>query len=340
MRRYSLRDVNDIGAAGVMYYPPPPTAPPPPAPIQPEPEPQPASVADAFDGFTLAPGTPTHAMRFVDLLTHLSGFTSGLQNRNNIDAVYREHNFDFARDHLDSDGFIAKLAKLPLEFAPGEGWNYSVSTDVLGIAVERISGMRLGDYFAKHIFAPLGMVDTHFGVAEGQSERLVDAYAYRPGQAPKMINAGATSKLNRAGTFDSGGGGLISTIADYHRFATMLLNGGELGGARIISPKTLRLMRTNHLPGNADLTEMSSSLFSEANNAGTGFGLGFAMVIDPAKTLMPSSLGEFYWGGMYSTAFFVDPAEAITMVFMTQLQPSNVYPVRRELKTLIYSALA
>ena len=124
-----------------------------------------------------APGKPTHTMRFVDLLTHMSGFTYGLQNRNNIDAVYREHNFDFARDHLDSDGFIAKLAKLPLEFAPGEGWNYSVSTDVLGIAVERISGMRLGDYFAKHIFAPLGMVDTHFGVAEGQSERLVDAYA-------------------------------------------------------------------------------------------------------------------------------------------------------------------
>ena len=286
-----------------------------------------------------APGTPTHAMRFVDLLTHMSGFTYGLQNRNNIDAVYREHNFDFARDHLDSDGFIAKLAKLPLEFAPGEGWNYSVSTDVLGIAVERISGMRLGDYFAKHIFAPLGMVDTHFGVAEGQSERLVDAYAYRPGQAPKMINAGATSKLNRAGTFDSGGGGLISTIADYHRFATMLLNGGELGGARIISPKTLRLMRTNHLPGNADLTEMSSSLFSEANNAGTGFGLGFAMVIDPAKTLMPSSLGEFYWGGAHSTAFFVDPVERITMVFMTQVYPSSTYPIRRQLKTLIYSAL-
>ena len=286
-----------------------------------------------------APGTPAPPMRFVDLLTHMSGLTYGLQNRTNIDAVYREHNFDFARDHLDSDGFIERLSKLPLEFAPGQGWNYSVATDVLGIAVERISGMRLGDYFAKHIFAPLGMADTGFGVAEGQSERLVDAYAYRPGQAPRMINAGATSKLNQSGTFDSGGGGLIGTIEDYHRFATMLLNGGELDGARIISPKTLRLMRTNHLPGNADLTEMSSSLFSEANNAGTGFGLGFAMVIDPARTLMPSSLGEFYWGGAYSTAFFVDPVERITMVFMTQVYPSSTYPIRRQLKTLIYSAL-
>ena len=286
-----------------------------------------------------APGKPAGAMRFVDLLTHMSGLTYGLQNRNNIDAAYRENNFDFARDHLDSDAFIEKLSKLPLEFAPGTGWNYSVSTDVLGVAVERISGMRLGDYFEKHIFAPLGMTDTHFGVAEGQSERLVDAYAYQPGHAPKMINAGATSKLNEPGAFDSGGGGLIGTIADYHRFSTMLLNGGDLDGARIVSPKTIRLMRTNHLPNNADLTEMSSSLFSEANNAGTGFGLGFAMVIDPARTLMPSSLGEFYWGGAYSTAFFVDPVERITMVFMTQIYPSSTYPIRRQLKTLIYSAL-
>ena len=286
-----------------------------------------------------APGKPASAMRFVDLLTHMSGLTYGLQNRNNIDAAYRENNFDFARDHLDSDAFIEKLSKLPLEFAPGTGWNYSVSTDVLGVAVERISGMRLGDYFEKHIVAPLGMPDTHFGVAEGQSERLVDAYAYQPGHAPKMINAGATSKLNEPGAFDSGGGGLIGTIADYHRFSTMLLNGGELDGARIVSPKTIRLMRTNHLPNNADLTEMSSSLFSEANNAGTGFGLGFAMVIDPSKTLMPSSEGEFYWGGAYSTAFFVDPVERITMVFMTQVYPSSTYPIRRQLKTLIYSAL-
>lgn len=286
-----------------------------------------------------APGAPAHPMRFVDLLTHMSGFTYGLQNRNNIDAVYREHNFDFARDNLDSDGFVDKLAQLPLEFAPGQGWNYSVSTDVLGIAVERISGMRLGDYFEKHIFAPLGMTDTRFGVREGDLERLVDAYAYRPGQTPRMISAGATSKLAKPASFDSGGGGLVGTIADYHRFATMLLNGGELDGARIISPKTVRLMRTNHLPNNADLTEMSSSLFSEANNAGTGFGLGFAMVIDPAKTLIPSSLGEFYWGGAYSTAFFVDPVERITMVFMTQVYPSSTYPIRRQLKTLIYSAL-
>lgn len=284
-----------------------------------------------------APGTPAPPMRFIDLITHMSGLTYGLQNRSNIDAVYREHNLDFARSRHSSDEFIAILAKLPLEFAPGQGWNYSISTDVLGVCVERLSGMRLGEYFRQHIFEPLGMRDTQFGVDD--DARLVDAYQYMPGHPPKMIDAGPGSKLAEPGRFDSGGGGLCGTIADYHRFTHMLVNGGELDGARIVSPKTLRIMRTNHLPNNADLTEMSSSLFSESNNAGTGFGLGFAMVIDPAKTLMPSSLGEFYWGGAYSTAFFVDPLEGVTMVFMTQVYPSSTYPIRRQLKTMIYSAL-
>jgi CubicO group peptidase (beta-lactamase class C family) len=286
-----------------------------------------------------APGKPAGPMRFVDLLTHMSGLTYGLQNRTNVDAAYRKNNFDFARAHLTSDEFIERLAKLPLEFSPGERWNYSVSTDVLGIAVERLSGMRLGEYVEKHIFAPLGMTDTRFGVAGGQLDRLVDAYQYVPGKAAKLIDTGSTSKLGLPGKFDSGGGGLISTLADYQRFAAMLVNGGELDGARIISPKTLSLMTANHLPGGQDLTQLSQSLFSESQNAGVGFGLGFATVIDPAKTLMPASKGEFYWGGAYSTAFFVDPVEKITMVFMTQVYPSSAYPIRRQLKTLIYSAL-
>ncbi len=286
-----------------------------------------------------APGRKAAPMRFVDLITHMSGFTYGLQNRNNIDARYREHNFDFARSHMDSDEFVAKLAALPLEFDPGARWNYSVSTDVLGIAVERISGQRLGDYFAEHIFAPLGMVDTGFGVAPEKAERLVDVYQYQPGKAAKLWDAGLTSRLTTKARFDSGGGGLVGTLADYHRFCAMLVNRGELDGARIISPKTLDLMTANHLPGGADLTQLSESLFSESQNAGIGFGLGFACVIDPAKTLLPGSKGEFYWGGAYSTAFFVDPLEGITMVFMTQLYPSSAYPIRRQLKTMIYSAL-
>lgn len=286
-----------------------------------------------------APPTPTHPIRFVDLLTHMSGLTYGLQNRSSIDAAYRAVEFDFAREHHSSDEYMAHLGKLPLEFAPGTGWNYSVATDVLGVAVERLSGMRLGEYFEKHIFAPLGMADTGFGVASGQDERLVDAWAYQPGKAPKLADRGATSKLLGPAKFHSGGGGLIGTIGDYQRFATMLLNRGELDGARIIAPKTLALMTGNFLPGGADLASVSRSLFSESTSAGSGFGLGFAMVIDPVKTLMPASRGEFYWGGAYSTAFFVDPVEGLTMVFMTQLYPSSAWPVRRQLKTLIYAAL-
>lgn len=284
-------------------------------------------------------GTSAGPMRFADLMTHMAGLTYGFQERSPIDAAYRAAKLDFARGEITSDEYIAVLARLPLEFAPGMSWNYSVATDVLGIAVERLSGLRLGEYFRQHIFAPLGMTDTAFDVPPGKADRLADCYAYQPGGKPRLIDRGIDSKLLRPGTFDSGGGGLLGTAADYHRFATMLLNKGALNGARIIAPKTLDLMTANHLPGGVDLTQISQSLFSESTNAGVGFGLGFATVIDPPRTLMPASRGEFYWGGAYSTAFFVDPVERITAVFMTQLYPSSTYPIRRQLKTLIYSAL-
>ena len=286
-----------------------------------------------------APAKRGRPMRFVDLMNHMSGLTYGFQNRSSVDAAYRDARLDISRNAITSDEYIGTLARIPLEFEPGAQWNYSVATDVLGVCVERLSGMPLGDFFAKHIFEPLGMVDTGFHVPSAKADRLADCYGYRPGKPPRLIDKGAESRLVEPAKFQSGDGGLIGTIADYHRFCSMLLGCGALDGVRIVSPKTLDLMTTNHLPGGADLTQMSQSLFSEANNAGTGFGLGFAMVIDPAKTLMPATKGEYYWGGAYSTAFFVDPVERITMVFMTQLYPSSTYPIRRQLKTLIYSAL-
>ncbi len=286
-----------------------------------------------------APTKPGRPMRFVDLMSHMSGLTYGFQSRTSIDAAYRKAQIDLSRAAITSDEYIATLARIPLEFEPGTQWNYSVSTDVLGVCVERLSGMALGDYFRENIFAPLGMDDTGFDIDPAQQDRLADAYAYRPGQAPQLVDKAAQSRLMAPAKFHSGGGGLISTIADYARFCTMLLNKGAFEGGQIVAPKTLDLMTANHLPGGADLTQMSQSLFSEASNAGTGFGLGFAVVTDPARTLIPASKGEFYWGGAYSTAFFVDPVERITMVFMTQLYPSTSYPIRRQLKTLIYSAL-
>ncbi len=285
------------------------------------------------------PAKPAPAIRMVDLLTHMSGLTYGIQNRTNVDAAYRKGRLDGHASLPGNDHFIAELAKLPLEFEPGQGWNYSVGSDVLGVIVARLSGMTLGEFFATRIFAPLGMVDTAFHCPANKAHRLTDAWAYREGEAPQLFDPAAKSGTLREPRFESGGGGLLSTTADYHRFCRMLVNAGGVDGVRILSPKTLQLMTANHLPGGADLTQVSRSLFSEAHNAGAGFGLGFGMTIDPARALVPGSAGEFYWGGIFSTAFMVDPVEKLHMVFMTQLYPSFVYPIRRQLKTLIYSAL-
>lgn len=278
-------------------------------------------------------------MLMIDLLRHTSGLTYSFQNRSNVDAAYREGKIENFYGNLDLDGFVAALGQIPLEFSPGEAWNYSVSTDVLGAVVQRVSGMPLAEFLQTRIFAPLGMDDTFFTVPADKLHRLTDCYHMVPGKGRQMLDRGAESRWSRSPRLVSGGGGLVSTALDYHRFCTMLLNGGTLDGTRIIGRKTLDLMTANHLPGNGDLASWSQSLFSEATNAGVGFGLGFAVNIDPAATLIPGSKGEFYWGGMYSTAFFVDPLEQVHVVFMTQLGPSSTYPIRRELRTLIYAAL-
>jgi len=278
-------------------------------------------------------------MQVADLLKHTSGLTYGFQNRTNVDAAYRQQKVEDMFGGYDLDGMIAALAKLPLEFSPGEAWNYSVSTDVVGYLVQKLSGKPLAQALQERIFDPLKMADTGFSVREDQRGRFAACYEAVPGGKMKLQDDPATSPFLGAPKLYSGGGGLVSTAADYMRFARMLLNGGELDGARILAPKTIRLMASNHLPGGADLTQMSRSAFSESTNAGIGFGLGFAVVFDPPRTLIPCSMGEFYWGGMASTAFWVDPVEQVTAVFMTQLIPSMTYPVRRELRTLVYSAL-
>ena len=287
--------------------------------------------------FTRPPAMP---IRVIDLLRHTAGFTYSFQERTAVDAGYRKSGLE-NWSKVDDAAFLSELAKLPLDFDPGTQWNYSVATDVLGILVSRISGQTLGDYFAEHITGPLGMVDTHFAVPTDQAHRIPECYTFDPATKMKLIDkAGAESGWAGKHVFQSGGGGLASTLADYHRFCRMLLNGGTLDGATIVSRKTLDLMTANHLPGGGDLTQHSKSLFSEAEMAGIGFGLGFAVNVDPAATMLSGSHGEFYWGGMFSTAFLIDPEEDLTMVFMTQLSPSSAYPIRRELRTMIYAALA
>jgi CubicO group peptidase (beta-lactamase class C family) len=282
---------------------------------------------------------PARPMQVVDLLRHTSGLTYGFQNRSNLDAAYRKLKVEGMHGDHDLEAMIQLLAKLPLEFSPGEAWNYSVSTDVCGYLVQKIAGKPLDQVFQERIFAPLKMTDTGFFVREDQRDRFAACYDARPGGAKKLQDDPQASPYLKPPALLSGGGGLVGTAADYLRFANMLLNGGELEGARILAPKTVRLMASNHLPGGQDLTQLSRSLFSESTNAGVGFGLGFAVVFDPAATLIPCSKGEFYWGGAASTAFWVDPLEEVTAVFMTQVLPSSTYPIRRELRTLVYSAL-
>ncbi|WP_375428979.1 serine hydrolase domain-containing protein [uncultured Sphingomonas sp.] len=278
-------------------------------------------------------------MRMVDLLRHTAGLTYSFQDRTNVDAAYRERRLDDWHGEYDMRSFVTELAKLPLEFSPGTSWNYSVATDVLGAVIEQVSGMTLDAFFATRVFGPLGMDDTFFQVPADKLDRLTDCYAFAPGRGRVMYDRGETSAWSRAPKLYSGGGGLVSTARDYHRFNTMLLGGGTLDGVRILGRKTLDLMTVNHIPGNGDLAGWSRSLFSEASLAGTGFGLGFAVNMDSARSMVPGSAGEFYWGGMFSTGFFVDPVERLTMVFLTQLSPSTLYPIRREIKTMIYAAL-
>ena len=282
---------------------------------------------------------PARAMQVVDLLRHTSGLTYSFHYRNNVDAAHRRLGLENIHGERDLAGMVAELSTLPLIFSPGSAWNYSVATDVLGRLVEVVEDRPLDQVLQARIFDPLKMSDTGFFVRADQRERFAACYEAGPGGRMKLQDDPQKSPFLKPPALLSGGGGLVSTAADYLRFCQMLLNGGELQGARILAPRTIRLMSANHLPGGGDLTQHSVAMFSESTNAGVGFGLGFAVAFDPVRALLPSSPGEFYWGGMASTGFWIDPVEEICVVLMTQLMPSSATPVRRELRTLVYSAL-
>ena len=274
---------------------------------------------------------PKRHMTIRDLLSHMSGLTYDFMYRTNVDAAYRKTKVQQSETLQE---FVDTLSTIPLEFSPGDKWNYSVSTDVLGHLVEVFSGMNLEDYFMEHIFKPLEMSDTSFSCPEDKIDRLASLYEHNPKGHPRLLEI---PFLNTK--MASGGGGLFSTMSDYHNFCHMLLHQGEFKGKRLIGRKTLELMTANHLPNNQDLTEMSESAFSETPYAGVGFGLGFSVMLDPAKSQSLSDIGEFGWGGAASTVFFINPKEDMFVIFLTQLLPSSTYQVRRELRSLIYSAL-
>jgi len=293
-------------------------------------------------GSALRPVTEPAAepVRVWHLLTHMSGLTYGFHHTHPVDAMYRAAGFEWSSPPgMDLATCCDAWAALPLLFQPGTEWNYGVSTDVLGRVVEVASGQPLDRFFEERIFSPLGMDETAFSVADADAERLAALYMPDPasGRAVRLDLLGDLA-LKRPSAF-SGGGGLVSTAADYHRFTQMLLNEGELDGVRLLGSRTVRYMTENHLPGGADLEAIGRPLFSETTFDGTGFGLGFSVLADPVKNKVLASPGEFAWGGAASTAFWVDPVEQLTALFFTQLLPSSTYPIRPQLKQLVYQAL-
>ncbi len=293
------------------------------------------------------------------LMTHTSGLTYDFFNNTPVDALYRDIGISMPGAETPLAEMAQRLARAPLLFQPGTQWNYGVSTDLLGRLVEVWSGTTLDQFISAQILKPLGMNDTGFHVPPEKQSRL--AALYKPTGGPDLSSVGKTTKSAIAGPAQpsgvtlmessaespylsqpaliSGGGGLAGTIGDYARFCQMMLNGGELDGVRILGRKTVEHMRQNHLPDNKDMSAMGQPVWSETSYDGIGFGLGFAVVIDPVKANMVTSAGEHHWGGAASTFFWLDPAESLYTVFLTQLMPSSTYPVRRELRSLVYQSI-
>lgn len=281
------------------------------------------------------------------LLTHTSGlsypFNPGL-----LPEEMQRQNFTFDPGAGSLAAMVDRVAALPLAFQPGQRWEYSTGIDILGRVIEVVSGESLAHFLEQHIFAPLRMPETGFSVPVKARDRFAALYTPLEGDAMALNDArkGAEtlrpcdppeSSIFLSATMFSGGGGLISTIDDYMRFAEMLRQGGSLDGARILSPKTVEFMRRNHLGG--DIASMGPESFAEQPMEGMGFGIGGSVVLDPARTRMPGSVGDYSWGGMASTYFWIDPVHDLSVVFLTQLSPSSSYPARPELKALVHGAL-
>ena len=300
----------------------------------------PSLLPDASLGFLTTP--LLRPMKVIDLATHTSGLTYGFMMRTAVDAAYRNAKVTDRQTAGGLHGMIDQLAQIPLDFSPGTAWNYSVSIDVLGYLVEKLSGIGFGEFLRTRLFEPLGMNDTAFHVPSDEIERFTCCYQPEAGgRGLKLQDDARESTYATPPMLESGGGGLVSTAHDYLRFCRMMLNGGTLDGVQILSPKTVALFSLNYLPEGREIADMSlPGMFSEFGYAGVGFSLGCGVNVDVAKTRVPGSLGEYFWGGAAATAFWIDPKEELTVVFMTQVigSPTRL-TLRRDLRTLVYSAM-
>ncbi len=271
----------------------------------------------------------TRDMTIQDLLRHTAGLTYGFFGNSSVDKMYR--NAGLIADDKDLAEMCAKLGKIPLMFQPGSTWHYSVAVDVQGRLVEVLSGMPFDQYLKTHIFDPLGMVDTGFYVPKEKMDRFAQMYSPKREGGLSVADPNLSRNYVNAPTFFSGGGGMVSTATDYLRFCQMMLNGGELDGARILSRKTVELMTIDHT---GDVPNRTGVLAG-----GYGFGLGFAVAEDHSRSGLNGTLGEFNWGGAAGTGFWIDPKEKLIGVYMIQILPPP-FRYNEMFKHLAYQSIA
>ena len=276
-------------------------------------------------------------MTIRQLMNHTSGLTYGAFDPGPVGQLMRSGKIDFGNLQANLGDTVRRLASIPLCFQPGSQWRYGVSTDVLGYVIEVVTGKTLLQVFDELIFKPLNMNDTFFEVPINKVKKFCSLYTRTKSESLKLLECAGSSRFCKPVNMYSGGGGLISSMRDYLVFLEMIRCGGRYDDAQILGRKTVELMLRNHLSG--DMASMGQPTFSEMPMEGIGFGLGGAILLDPAKAQILGSEGEFTWGGMASTAFWIDPKEELSVVFMTQLIPSSCYPIRRELRVLVYQAL-
>ena len=297
-------------------------------------------VAERADDGSTRRVDPHRPMQVRDLMMHTAGLGYGRDNADLDLDVGDGQRAPSTRLDDDLEAMVARLAGSPLRFHPGTRWLYSLGIDVCGRLVEIMSGRRFDDFLASEVFGPLDMVDTGFSVPQQNVGRLAASYARNSRKELVLVDDPAQSSYLTPPAFLSGGGGLVSTTADYLRFCQMLQSGGELDGRRVLGRKTVELMTTNHLPGGGQLGEFAlQGGYGEVGFEGMGFGLTMSVSQGPAETGVIGTRGEYMWGGAASTIFWVDPAEELIVVFMTQLLPSGTFNFRGQLKALVYPAI-
>jgi len=270
---------------------------------------------------------PKRPVTIQDLMRHTAGLTYGFFAKSAVDQMYLDAGI-LTRDR-DLAEMVQKLCLIPLKHQPGSTWEYSVAVDVQGRLIEVLSGMSFDQFLRKRIFEPLKMPDTGFYVPEAKKSRFAQLYTPDKNGGIKPADPKTSRDFMKKGTFFSGGGGLVSTISDYARFCQMMLNGGELDGVRILSPKTVHLMTIDHL-GDIPKGKLTP---------GCGFGLGFAVTLDLSRTGIAGSVGEYRWGGAAGTRFWIDPAEKMIGIYMVQILPHTGLRYGDTFKVFAYQSI-